>query len=96
MSFLLMYFMPKFVNVKGEADGAPVMMPVSWCDSALAVHNFPALISSYLAGKKVPPLQTQCHNLPTITLKWSISMMEIFLSLDKYPALFKLKLLGAS
>jgi hypothetical protein len=32
----------------------------------------------------------------TITSKWSIAMMEIFLSLDYYPALCKLKLLGAS
>jgi hypothetical protein len=32
----------------------------------------------------------------TITLKWSIAMMEIFLLLNKYPALCKLKLLGAS
>ena len=32
----------------------------------------------------------------TITLKWSIAMMEIFLSLEKYPALCELKLLGAS
>jgi hypothetical protein len=32
----------------------------------------------------------------TITLKWSVAMMEIFLSLKKYPALCKLKSLGAS
>jgi hypothetical protein len=31
-----------------------------------------------------------------ITSKWSIAMMEIFFLLDKYPALCKLKLLGAS
>jgi hypothetical protein len=32
----------------------------------------------------------------TITSKWSVAMMEIFLSLDKYLALCKLKLLRAS
>ena len=32
----------------------------------------------------------------TITSIWSIAMMEIFLSLDKYPAFCKLKLLTAS
>jgi hypothetical protein len=30
----------KIVNNKGETDGAPVMMPVSWCDSVLAVSCF--------------------------------------------------------
>ena len=49
--------------------------------------------------KKVPPLQTQRHNSITrltITSKWSIAMMKILLSLEKYPALCELKLLGAS
>jgi hypothetical protein len=30
----------KIVDNKGEAHGVPVMMPVSWCDSALAVSCF--------------------------------------------------------
>jgi hypothetical protein len=30
----------KIVKDKGEVDGAPVMTPVSWCDSALAVSCF--------------------------------------------------------
>ncbi len=33
-------FMPKIVGGKGEADGVPVMLPVSWCDSALPVACF--------------------------------------------------------
>jgi hypothetical protein len=31
---------PKIVNNKGEADVAPVMTPVSWCDCALLVSCF--------------------------------------------------------
>jgi hypothetical protein len=30
----------KIVNDNGETEGVPVMMPVSWCDSALAVSCF--------------------------------------------------------
>jgi hypothetical protein len=30
----------KTIDNEGEADGAPVMMPVYWCDSALAVSCF--------------------------------------------------------
>jgi hypothetical protein len=30
----------KIVGNKGEADGAPVMTPVSWCDLALLVSCF--------------------------------------------------------
>ncbi len=30
----------KFIDDEGEIDGAPVMPPVSWCDSALAVSCF--------------------------------------------------------
>jgi hypothetical protein len=30
----------KIINNKGETDGVLVMMPVSWCDSALAVSCF--------------------------------------------------------
>jgi hypothetical protein len=63
----------------------------------MRAHHLPALNSSYLAGKKrflLSKLNAITHL--TITSKWSISMMEIFLSLDKYPALCKLKLLGAS
>jgi hypothetical protein len=30
----------KIVNDEGETDGAPVVPPVSWCDSALAVSCF--------------------------------------------------------
>jgi hypothetical protein len=38
--------------------------------SMLPVHHLPALISSYLAEKKkVPPLQTQCHNLSNNYIK---------------------------
>ncbi len=30
----------KIVNDKGEADGAPIVPPASWCDSVLAVTCF--------------------------------------------------------
>ena len=30
----------KVVDIEGEADGAPVMMPVSWCDCSLPVSCF--------------------------------------------------------
>jgi hypothetical protein len=65
--------------------------------SAMPPHHLPALISSYLAGI----IRFLLSKLNTITClriisKWSVAMMEIFLSLDKYPALCKLKLLGAS
>jgi hypothetical protein len=30
----------KIVDNEGETDGAPVVLPVSWCDSALAVSYF--------------------------------------------------------
>ncbi len=30
----------KIVDNKGEADGAPIVLPVSWCDSALVVSCF--------------------------------------------------------
>ncbi len=56
-----------------------------------------SLISSYLAGKKrflLSKLNTITRL--TITSKWSVAMMEIFLPPDKYPALCELKLLGAS
>ncbi len=64
--------------------------------SMLPVHHLLALISSYLSGKK-RFLLSKLNTITclTITLKWSIAMMEIFLSLEKYPALCKLKLLGA-
>ncbi len=38
----------KFVNNKGETDGAPVMTPVSWCDSALAVSCFVKAFGEFL------------------------------------------------
>jgi hypothetical protein len=46
--------------------------------------------------KKVPLSKLNAITCLTITSKWSVAMMEIFLSLDKYPALCELKLLGAS
>ncbi len=46
--------------------------------------------------KKIPLSKLNAITRLTITSKWSVAMMEIFLSLDKYPALCKLKLLGAS
>jgi hypothetical protein len=61
------------------------------------MHHLPVLISSYLAGKKRFLLsKLNAITRRTITSKWSVAMMEIFLSLDKYPALCKQKLLGAS
>ncbi len=30
----------KIINTEGEADGVPIVLPVSWCDSALAVACF--------------------------------------------------------
>ncbi len=55
-------------------------------------RSFPAI----WWGKKVPLSKLNAVTRLTITSKWSITMMEIFLSLDKYPALCELKLLGAS
>ncbi len=37
------------------------------------------------------PLKTQSHKLPSITLKSSVMMMEMFSLLNKYPTLCKLK-----
>ncbi len=65
--------------------------------SMLPVNHLPALISSYLAGKKRFLLsKLNAITCLTITSKWSGAMMEIFLSLEKYPALCELKSLGAS
>ncbi len=30
----------KIINSEGETDGAPIVLPVSWCDSALALSCF--------------------------------------------------------
>ncbi len=60
-------------------------------------HHLPAIISGYLAGKKRFLLsKLNVTTRQTITSKWSVAMMEMFLSLKKYPALCELKLLGAS
>ncbi len=65
--------------------------------SMLPVHHLPALISSYLGEKKRFLLsKLNAITCLTITSKWSVAMMEIFLSLKKYPALCELKSLGAS
>ncbi len=56
-------------------------------------HAFPAIWQEKKGSSS--PLSISITRL-TITSKWSIAMMEIFLSLDKYPALCKPKSLGDS
>jgi hypothetical protein len=55
-----------------------------------------AHLVTFWREKKVPPLQTQRHNPSNNYTKMERRKDGIFLSLDKYPTLCGLKLLGAS
>jgi hypothetical protein len=47
----------KIVHDKGEADGVPIVLPVSWCDSALAVTCF---VKAVDIGLVESPFQHTC------------------------------------